>query len=155
MVGLMVSAAAEQLWTERRFLVERLPSPVVADVLARGTRVICKPWVARNGDRFTKADFIINMRLRTIECPAGEVEYLEPGKAVEFDSDACSRCKLRANGAYGRQDPQRSDRNWAADERLSPSRRLTFVKDLPLTPSERPRAQPRLRRARRGRPAPP
>ena len=47
-------------------------SSLVKDVLARRGNVLCKPWVARNGNLFTKADFVINMRNRTIECPAGE-----------------------------------------------------------------------------------
>ena len=58
--------------------------------------MLCKPWVARNRNLFTKADFVINMRNRTIECPAGEVEYFQPGSVVEFDPDACGRCAQRA-----------------------------------------------------------
>lgn len=33
--------------------------PVISEVLDHGGEVICKPWVPRNGDRFTKADFEI------------------------------------------------------------------------------------------------
>jgi len=36
--------------------------------------VLCKPWMPRNRNLFTKADFVINMRNCTIECPAGEIE---------------------------------------------------------------------------------
>ena len=71
-------------------------SDLVHDVLARRGEVLCKPWVARNGKLFSKRDFSINMRNRTIECPAGEVEYFEPGAVVEFDPEACARCPLRA-----------------------------------------------------------
>jgi len=73
-----------------------IASPVVGDVLADGGDVICKPWVPRNGKLFTKADFKINMRDRTITCPAGEVEHLDLGADVEFDPQACARCRLRA-----------------------------------------------------------
>jgi len=59
-------------------------SSLVKDVLARRGTVLCKPWVARNKNLFTKADFVINMRNRTIECPAGEIEYFQPGSVVEF-----------------------------------------------------------------------
>ena len=71
-------------------------SSLVQDVLARRGEVLCKPWVARNGKLFTKADFVINMRDRTIQCPAGEVEHFEPGSVVEFDPEACGRCPQRS-----------------------------------------------------------
>lgn len=70
-------------------------SALVQDVLARRGEVLCKPWVARNGTRFTKSDFVINMRSRTIRCPAGELEFFEPGSVVEFDPEACGRCAQR------------------------------------------------------------
>jgi len=73
-----------------------IASPVVGDVLADRGDVICKPWVPRNGKLFTKADFKINMRDRTITCPAGEVEHLDLGADVEFDPQVCARCRLRA-----------------------------------------------------------
>jgi hypothetical protein len=73
-----------------------IASPIVDEVLAAGGEVICKPWVPRNGKRFTKADFKINMRAMTITCPAGEVESIDLGADVEFNADACDRCPLRA-----------------------------------------------------------
>lgn len=72
-------------------------SSLVQDVLARRGDVLCKPWVARNGKLFTKADFVINMRNHTIRCPAGEVEHFEPGSVVEFDPEACGRCLQRSS----------------------------------------------------------
>jgi len=71
-------------------------SPLVADVLDRRGEVFCKPWVARNGKFFSKGDFAINMRDRTIRCPAGQVEHFEPGSIVEFDPEVCARCPMRA-----------------------------------------------------------
>lgn len=73
-----------------------IASPVVTDVLAEGGQVLCKPWVPRNGNLFTKADFKINMRDMTITCPAGEVEPIDLGADVQFDAAACARCALRA-----------------------------------------------------------
>jgi hypothetical protein len=70
-------------------------SSLVRDVLVRRGQVFCKPWVARNGKLFSKSEFTINMRNRTIECPAGEVEYFVPGSVVEFDPEACARCPQR------------------------------------------------------------
>lgn len=74
-------------------------STVVDDVLGRGGDVICKPWVPRvkAGGTFTKTAFRINTRDMTITCPAGETESFEPGEVVEFEPEACSRCKLRRN----------------------------------------------------------
>jgi hypothetical protein len=71
-------------------------SSLVDEVLADGGEVICKPWVARNGQLFTKAEFKINMREMTITCPAGEVEHIDLGAEVEFEAAACDRCELRA-----------------------------------------------------------
>lgn len=71
-------------------------STLVQDVLEARREVICKPWVARNGKLFAKSDFIIDMRARTIRCPAGEVERFEPGSIVEFDPEVCGRCPLRS-----------------------------------------------------------
>ncbi len=73
-----------------------IASPIVDEVLADGGEVICKPWVPRNGELFTKADFKLNMRDMTITCPAGEVEDIDLGADIEFDADACDRCPLRA-----------------------------------------------------------
>jgi len=68
----------------------------VAHVLDAGGEVLCKPWVARNNAaRFTKKDFHVDMRSLTITCPAGETESFTPGTTVEFDPEACSRCRLR------------------------------------------------------------
>jgi hypothetical protein len=73
-----------------------IASPVVSELIADGSVVICKPWVPRNGDFFTKADFKINIRDMTITCPAGQVESIDLGADVEFDAQACDRCSLRA-----------------------------------------------------------
>ena len=72
-----------------------IASPLVDEVLGTGGQVICKPWVARNGKSFAKGAFKINMRDRTITCPAGESEHIEFGSVVEFDPEACDHCHLR------------------------------------------------------------
>jgi hypothetical protein len=73
-----------------------IASPVVAEVIADGGEVICKPWVARNGKLFTKSDFKINLRDMSITCPAGEVEKIDLGADVEFDGKTCAECPLNA-----------------------------------------------------------
>jgi hypothetical protein len=45
---------------------------------------------------FTKADFKIDLRTKTITCPHGQVEPFEPGDTVEFDPEACGPCPLRS-----------------------------------------------------------
>jgi hypothetical protein len=72
-------------------------APVVADTLGAGGRVFAKPWGARTGTGlFTKRDFKLDLRAKTITCPAGEVETFEPGSTVEFDPEACGPCRQRA-----------------------------------------------------------
>jgi hypothetical protein len=73
-----------------------IASPVVREVMDDGGEIFCKPWVPRNGNLFTKADFKINMRDRTITCPAGQVEPIDLGADVEFEPHACARCRLRS-----------------------------------------------------------
>jgi Transposase DDE domain len=73
-----------------------IASPLVDAVLADGGEVICKLWVACNGQWSTKAELKINMREMTIARPAGEVERIDLGADVEFEPAACDRCELRA-----------------------------------------------------------
>lgn len=73
-------------------------SPVVDEVVASGGTVFAKPWGHRSHrpGLFSKHDFKIDLRSKTITCPAGEVEPFEPGATVEFDPEACGACRLRA-----------------------------------------------------------
>jgi hypothetical protein len=82
----------------REFHCDRgyIASPVIREIIADGAEVLCKPWVPRNGDLFTKADFKLNLRDKTIMCPAGEVESFDLGADVEFHPATCARCPLRA-----------------------------------------------------------
>jgi hypothetical protein len=73
-------------------------SPVVASVLCSGGDVLAKPWTLRAAKpgMFSKADFRIDLRTKTITCPAGETESFEPGETVHFDPEACGACAHRA-----------------------------------------------------------
>jgi hypothetical protein len=71
-------------------------SPTVDELAKAGAEIVCKPWKARNGDHFTKDDFALDLRARTITCPAGQTEAIEFGRAVTFDADACDACPMRA-----------------------------------------------------------
>jgi hypothetical protein len=70
-------------------------APVVDEILARRGRVVCRPWLAHNGTLFSKRDFTLNMRDRTITCPAGEQQPVILGAKVEFPADTCRTCPLR------------------------------------------------------------
>jgi hypothetical protein len=74
-------------------------SPVMDEIVGRGGSVFAKPWALRPArpGLFSKADFRIDLRARTITCPAGEVESFEPGgDTVHFDPEVCGPCTLRA-----------------------------------------------------------
>lgn len=73
-------------------------SPLVNDVLQSGGKVFSKPWGQRmrNPGLFSKRDFKIDLRAKSITCPAGQVEPFEPGDTVEFDPEVCGACPLRA-----------------------------------------------------------
>ncbi len=73
-------------------------SIMVIEVQDQGGEVLCKPWKVRNirPELFKKTDFKLNMRDKTITCPAGQVENFEPGHVVEFDPEACGPCTLRS-----------------------------------------------------------
>jgi hypothetical protein len=79
-------------------LIDRgyINSPLVDQVLARRGTIVCKPWTSRNGTRFPKSAFTLNIRTRTITCPTGQVQSFAFGRVVEFDPDVCDRCVLRA-----------------------------------------------------------
>lgn len=72
-----------------------IASPMVDNLIDRGTEVVCKPWVAQNGDLFSKGDFKLNLRLMMITCPAGENRPIRLGTIVEFGAETCGECVLR------------------------------------------------------------
>jgi len=77
-------------------------SSMVDKVLERKGEVLCKPWKARNGELFAKSDFNLDMRSRTITCPAGKTVDFETGKKVEFEAKECDACPLRAKCTQAR-----------------------------------------------------
>jgi Transposase DDE domain/Transposase domain (DUF772) len=74
-------------------------SPLVPSVLSNGGKVFSKPWGQRapKPGLFSKADFHIDLRAKTLTCPAGQVERFEPGETVHFDPEVCGACPLRAS----------------------------------------------------------
>jgi hypothetical protein len=84
----------EELHIDRAYV----NSPLVDDVFASGGTVFAKPWGQRahRPGLFTKGDFWIDLRAKTITCPDGEVEPFQPGETVEFDPEACGACPFRS-----------------------------------------------------------
>jgi hypothetical protein len=82
----------DELYIDRGYI----NAPLVREVLARGGEVICRPWVSRNGELFAKSDFKLDMRARTITCPAGFTQPFAVGTTVEFDPTGCGGCSLRS-----------------------------------------------------------
>jgi hypothetical protein len=83
--------ALKQLHIDRGYIA----SATVETVLENGGEVLCRPWVPHNDKLFTKRDFTINMRDRTITCPDGQTAHFTTGTVVEFEPRRCARCILR------------------------------------------------------------
>jgi hypothetical protein len=81
-----------ELYIDRGYL----SSPVVPAVLRAGGAVICRPWGLAQGEVFSKQDFKLNLREKTITCPGGHAEAFRLGTVVEFPAAECDRCPLRA-----------------------------------------------------------
>jgi len=83
-------------------------SEFVANAKDEGAAIFCRPWNPRNGEFFSKRDFKINMRLRTITCPSGESEKFKLGQVVEFNPEKCAACALRNRCTDARNDAGRT-----------------------------------------------
>lgn len=73
-----------------------LAAPEIEQVRAQGVEVHCKAFPLRNGGRFTKADFQLDLDDLRITCPAGQTVPFELGSTVHFPATACRRCPRRA-----------------------------------------------------------
>jgi hypothetical protein len=97
----LVDDIQEQGFTIEEAHVDRayVNSPVIAATMENDGRVFAKPWAQRayRPGLFSKMDFHIDLRAQTITCPAGQVEFFEPGSTVHFDPEVCGSCPLRAN----------------------------------------------------------
>ena len=98
--------AAESLEADLGFLHRRIGAlyidrafinaPIVDHVLKHKGEIICRPWAGKNGKLFPKSAFDINIRDRTITCPAGYSESIQFGSIAEFEPERCDSCLLRA-----------------------------------------------------------
>lgn len=58
------------------------------------TDVYCRPWQSRNGSRYTKRDFDIDVAAGTVTCPAGHDAQIR-GRVVRFPAHTCGPCPKR------------------------------------------------------------
>ena len=100
---------------------------------ANDTEIVSKPWPRREGEHFSKHDFLIHLRKKTITCPAGHSEHFTLGTVVAFDAATCAAC------------PQRSQCTSAAPER---GRTVHIALDEPLQQKLRKQAATSAGRAR-------
>jgi hypothetical protein len=98
-------------------------SPTVCELEDDGAEIFCKPWKSRNGDLFTKEDFKLDLRAKTITCPAGNMEMIEFGRTAQFDPDGCDACELRRQCTTGRRGHGRTI-NILDDERMQKKLRV-------------------------------
>lgn len=77
-----------------------LASAETGKMEASGGRVVSRAWPMRNGGRFTKEDFDIQLEAQEVECPAGEKARIVKGKAT-FDAERCTTCPLRKQCVKG------------------------------------------------------
>ncbi|APR83708.1 Mobile element protein [Minicystis rosea] len=71
-------------------------SSLVEETLACRGEVLCRPWTSSNGARLDKRSFPIDLRSRTITCPAGQTRKFRLGQVVSFAPAICGPCPLRA-----------------------------------------------------------
>jgi hypothetical protein len=70
-------------------------SSTVQQLEREGAEIVCKPWKTKKADLFSKEDFDLDLRSKTITCPVGQTEAIEFGKMVQFDADVCDVCPVR------------------------------------------------------------
>ncbi|KAB8315836.1 IS1182 family transposase [Tolypothrix campylonemoides VB511288] len=56
--------------------------------------IFCKAWPVRNGDRFTKTDFVLDWEHSLIRCPNNVTIPFEQGKTVHFPASECHVCPI-------------------------------------------------------------
>jgi hypothetical protein len=74
-----------------------LASAAVRTLASDGVAIISKPWRPQPSTLFAKRDFKLNLRNRTITCPAGQIEKIQLGRSVvHFPATTCAACSMRA-----------------------------------------------------------
>ena len=81
----------DKLYIDRGYI----SSPLVAAVLARGGKVVCRPWRQGNGELFSKEEFTLDFEAMAITCPAGQTRSIKLGSVAEFPGHVCQSCSAR------------------------------------------------------------
>jgi hypothetical protein len=68
-----------------------------AEIHRQGGKVVSKPWRPKNGGRFTKADFDIDLANRTMRCPGGHEAAISERGTATFRRESCGPCPLRGS----------------------------------------------------------
>lgn len=83
----------DELFIDRGYLA----SPAIADLHAAGVAIRAKAWTSRNGDRFPKHAFAIDLAAGRITCPAAQTIAIPRGATtVHFPATTCHPCPQRA-----------------------------------------------------------
>ena len=72
-----------------------LASSWMGELHAQGRTVRSKAWVPRNGGRYTKADFDIDVEHKRVTCPAGHSVFYGNRTVARFPGKLCSACAKR------------------------------------------------------------
>lgn len=72
-----------------------LSSPLVRERPAE-LEIFCKAWPIRNGERFPKTAFALDLEAGTICCPNAVTIPLKVGSVVHFPAAVCAACPLQA-----------------------------------------------------------
>ena len=84
----------DELFIDRGYLA----SPLIADLHASGVAIRAKAWTSRNGDRFPKQAFTIDLATGRVTCPAAHTVPIPPGATtVHFPVTTCRPCPRRAD----------------------------------------------------------
>lgn len=123
-----------ELYVDRGYIA----SDFVEHVLGNGGEVICRPWQFSNRGLFTKTDFDINIRDRTITCPQGQTRSFQFGTTIRFDPTICGTCSARPQCTKAARPAARQIRI-ASDEALQQR-----LRRLSATPAGRARIRERV-----------
>jgi hypothetical protein len=71
-----------------------LASTWTKQMFGRGERVLAKPWTPRNGDRFPKTAFVIDLDHATVRCPENRLAVIR-SETARFQAQRCDICPSR------------------------------------------------------------
>lgn len=81
-----------ELFIDRGYLA----SPTIAALHAAGVAIRAKAWTSRNGDRFPKHAFTLDLGRGQITCPAAHTIAIPPGATtIHFPATICQPCPQR------------------------------------------------------------